>query len=248
MNFLKYYFFAVFLSLSVGILFAQNKQNPLEFNYYYPKDSSLFKKNTNLDYNYEKAAYGQTMLVIQCSSEQGRIEFIFKKKVLKSTYYAGDSSDVYGENGVVVGKEYIAPYTVSEHNLYAFVIQYGQKNEATIKAKFQDFGNELYTPEFDYEFCSISDEDKDGKPEFYLSYIAESDGLDPTPFKQIIYTIIDGSTKIGSLKSKATAYYPAGNEGDIYNVEYDTNWKALPKPIREKSEKILLQHKKNTTR
>lgn len=239
-------FFLTTIMLFVAVtVFAQTKA--MEVRYYFPKDSLLFEQVTQTSYGYQKEAYGQTTLIIQCNSEYGVFDFIFKKKVITLTDYGGDSSEVYGKNGEVVRKDYNEPYTISEHNLYAFIVQHDKTGGTTLKAKFQDFGNEVYWPEFDYEFCLISDEDRDGKPEFYLSYTGMSDGLDAKPFKQIIYTIVDGTARLDSVKSKATAYYPAGNDGDVYTVEYDENWKALPKAIRGKSKKILFKHKSRNT-
>lgn len=129
----------------------------------------------------------------------------------------------------------------SEHNLYALILLHDHGTEIE-KLKFQDFGNEVYWPEFDYANCSISDEDKDGMPEFYLSYMGESDGLDAKPYKQIIYTQTP-KTKATFIKSKATAFYPAGNEEDVYRVEYDSNWKTLPQAIQQKSNNIIKKHK-----
>lgn len=37
-------------------------------------------------------------------------------------------------------------------------------------------------------YCEVGDADKDGFPEFYLTYFGESDGLDAKPLKVIVYT------------------------------------------------------------
>ena len=232
--------FSTFFLLQTNHLQSQNKS--LKIDYYYPKDSSLFNKNiTDFDFNYEKDLYGKTTMIIHCESAWGDFEFVFKKKINKLTHYGGDSVNVY-DGGKVVRKDYNQPYTISEHNLFAFVLVHDHGGTLE-KIKFQDFGNEVYQPEFDYTFCSISDEDKDGKPEFYLCYMGESDGLDAKPFKQIIYTFpVAGNTK-AMVKSKATAYYPAGNEEDVYKAAYDANWNLLPAVVQLKSKNILKAHK-----
>jgi hypothetical protein len=105
------------------------------------------------------------------------------------------------------------------------------------KIKFQDFGNVVYYPEFFYDYCIIEDANRDGIVEYYLTYYGESDGLDAKPLKVIIYT----QDKLISefKKSKITAFYPAGNENDIYYVDFDSNWKTLPEGIKNKSKAIL---------
>lgn len=224
--------------------FSQIQPNSIK--YYYPKDSLKFKKeNSYLEFEYDKLLYGKTTIIIHCEMNNKVFDFIFKKNIRKLSNYGGNYSDVYGiqKNGNygVVEKYYNEPFTISEHNLYAFIIE--NKNNVLIKKiTFQDFGNEVFWPEFDYSNCSISDENQDGMPEFYLSYMCESDGLDAKPFKQIIYTF-DTKNQTKLIKSKTTAYYSAGNEGETYKTESDFNWNKLPKLIRFKSKLILNKHK-----
>jgi len=202
-------------------LYAQ--QQPIQVSYYYPKDIPKFQKEVSeFDYHIDAENYGKTTMIIHCESRVGTFDFVFKKKILnKETYRDGKDS-----------------YTISEHNLYAFVYIHDHGGILE-KVKFQDFGNPVYTPEFDYPNCSISDENQDGIPEFYLSYMGHSDGLDAKPYKQIIYTIPNPSAGKPLTKAKATAYYPAGNEEDIYYEERDSNWQLLPKSIQNKSNSIL---------
>jgi hypothetical protein len=196
----------------------------------------------NLDYNFEAPILGNTLKIIHCESAFGTFEFVFKKKIKKQTIIPGDTVLVASANGALT-KNYIEPIIVSEHDLYAMILTHDHGGILE-KVKFQDFGTELYTPDFVLEHCIISDEDKNGLPEFYLSYMSDSDGLDAKPFKQIIYTY-DKLPKSNFIKSKATAYFPAGNEGDEYQVIYDDNWKKLPAAIKIKSSKILEIFKKS---
>lgn len=235
--------------LSITLLFcsleALCQVEPVAVKYYYPKDSAKYEKEiVDFNYSYEKELYGKTTMIIHAESNVGFFEFIFKKKVRSIVRYGGNYSDVYGTKADgsfgVVSKSYNEPYTISQHDLYAFILLHDHGGFIE-KVKFQDFGNEVYWPEFDYPNCTISDEDKDGCPEFYLSYMGNSDGLDAKPYKQIIYTYANG--KYTFIKSKATAYYPAGNEEDTYHVDFDSNWKSLPKAIQQKSIKIIQDYR-----
>jgi hypothetical protein len=257
MKLIPNYFFSITLLLFVTTAIAQTK--PLVVQRYYPKDSIKYSKAVpDAEFNYESKLYGKTTMIIHCESQYGYFEFVFKKKIDKLTrvieYKNGAVGEVYNfktkkwihEEGTWKHSDMktkpLDTVVYSEHNLYAFVLLHDHGGIVE-KAKFQDFGNVVYWPEFDYQKCSVSDEDKDGAPEFYLSYMGDSDGLDAKPLKQIVYTIFDQSGKQSYTKSKATAYYPAGNEEDVYKIEYDENWKKLPKNIKLKSQKILSDHK-----
>lgn len=244
--------FTFFALLIFNVVFAQNKD--LKVTYFYPKDSLKFNPLfEELDYNFENKAYGKTTMIIHCESSYGVFDFIFKKKILKLSRILDyentsvlevfdfiskkwklveDSNPYPKTNTEVIDTTYI-----SEHNLYALIMAHDHGGLLQ-KAKFQDFGNEVYWPEFDYPNCSISDENNDGIPEFYLSYFGNSDGLDAKPYKQIAYTFNNKSIE----KSKATSYYPSGNEEDSYHVEYDENWKKLPISIQKKSQKLIKDH------
>jgi hypothetical protein len=236
----KILFLNLLLFFIISFSFAQIK--PLKIKHYYPKDSLVFAKDFDeVEYHYERKQFGKTTMLIHCESEIGHFEFVFKKKILNLEHFGGDSTNVYGANGKIT-KEYNEPYTLSKHNLYALLLLHDHGGIIE-KIKFQDFGNQVYWPEFDYPNCSISDENKDGIPEFYLSYLGESDGLDAKPYKQIIYTYFKDSPKKEFIKYKATSFYPAGNEEDIYSIEYDANWKKLPKTIQAKSNLILKKHR-----
>ncbi len=211
---------------------------------FYPKDSTVFNEQSDFDYSYGTKPYGKTTMIIRASSRYGEFHFIFKKRSKAIEHFGGNYSDVYGikTDGTwgVVRKDYNEPFTLSNHNLYAFILL--SDHGGTIeKVKFQDFGNEVYWPEFDYQNCFVADENKDGIPEFYLTYNGESDGLDAKPYKQLVYTFTLKNKEF--VKSKATAYFPAGNEEDHYYEEFDANWKALAVEIQRRSKAILTQNK-----
>ncbi|WP_293915735.1 MULTISPECIES: hypothetical protein [unclassified Sphingobacterium] len=100
---------------------------------------------------------------------------------------------------------------------------------------FRDFAKGLAQPRYLINYCEVGDADKDGFPEFYLTYFEESDGLDAKPLKVIVYTK-RGQKKLS--KSKITGWI-SFEEADPYREERDSNFKLLPKPIRLHAEKIL---------
>lgn len=239
-----YYVASVF-----GLMYFQqtNAQNAsdLKITYYYPKDSLRYQSDfPDQLYHMDKSAYGKTTMLIHVRSAVGTFDYVFKKKIINFQRHEGQYVDVYGwkpdGTNCVVRKDYIEPYTESEHNLYAFVYLYDHGGFLE-KVKFQDFGNVVYWPEFDYPNCFAADEDKDGKPEFYLTYIGFADGLDPTAIKQIIYIIPENSKGKSFFKARAVHYQIKDPESDPedYKDEFDTQWKKLPKVIRQKSLGIL---------
>lgn len=100
---------------------------------------------------------------------------------------------------------------------------------------FKDFAQGLAQPRYLVNFCEVGDADKNGFPEFYLTYFEESDGLDAKPLKVIVYTDMGGKTL---SKSKITGWIPFQEE-DQYREVKDANFSLLPKEIRLKAEKIL---------
>ena len=106
------------------------------------------------------------------------------------------------------------------------------------KITFKDFAEDLVQPRYLINFCEIVDADKDGFPEFYLTYFQESDGLDAKPLKVIVYT------KKGKdfLKSKITAWIPFQPEDKYREVE-DANFKSLPRKVQLRAENILKKAK-----
>ncbi|AZA76375.1 hypothetical protein EG347_01950 [Chryseobacterium sp. G0186] len=100
---------------------------------------------------------------------------------------------------------------------------------------FKDFAGGLSQPKYLINFCEVGDANKDGFPEFYLTYFEESDGLDAKPLKVIVYTNLGEKT---FTKSKITGWIPFQEE-DQYREEKDPNFKLLPKAISLKAEKIL---------
>jgi hypothetical protein len=220
------------------------QHQPLKTNIFYPKDSLKFNEESDFEFGYASNLYGKTTMIVRTRSDWGEYHFLFKKKIKNVEKFGGDSSNIFGTkldgSWGVVRKDYNESYTISDHNLYAFILL-SDHGGIIEKVKFQDFGNVVYFPEFDYPNCFISDENKDGIPEFYISYMGNSDGLDAKAYKQIIYTFT--KTKNEFVKSKATAYYPAGNPEDEYYEEFDANWKLLPERIQRRSKKILTDYK-----
>ncbi len=257
---MKHYLLTGMLLSTATFCIAQGKS--LQTAKFLPGDSVQYEKHSGLDYNYNREEYGNTQLIIQCESPQGQFEFVFTKKVrqldrivdykngegIYQTYDTKTRKWQYNEGSrrqEQIKSQAVDTTLISNHDLYAFVLL--QDHGGIIeKAAFKDFGNEVYWPEFDYALCSVSDEDKDGKPEFYLSYFGNSDGLDPKPFKQIIYTLPSVPAKGKSLiKSKATAYYPVTEDDPEarYRTEYDANWHLLPDAVKKKSNNLLKEHK-----
>lgn len=185
-----------------------------------------------VEYLYKKdAAYNETLdefwgegknatMVVKVGSSYGHFIWIFEKERKEEIRNVGTSD----------------AFSVKYHNIYANLLV-EDHGGTLLMAKFQDFGNEVYSPEFQYPYCQVDDADHDGSPEFYLTYFGSSDGLDAKPLKVIIYTASQSARKFE--KSKATAWYPAGNEEDTYHVEYDANWKKLPSLVQARGLKIL---------
>ncbi len=210
---------------------------------YYPKDSSRFETETDFSYHnaigYERARYGKTTMIIQAESAMGNFYFVFKKKIKSTDHQEAHTQEVYGTlpDGTfgVVRQDEVPGYTLTDHDLYAFILveDHGGLVE---KARFQDFGNAVYWPQFDYKNCLI--EAVDGFPVFYLSYLGDSDGLDAKPYKQLVYYFSKEDRRC--IKAKATAYYPSGNEEDVYHVVYDQTWQAMPAAYQARSKAILV--------
>ena len=165
-----------------------------------------------------------TKVINVYAPKMGYYDFIFTEKLIKQEKFGGSNDS----------------YVFTQKNLHAYVLLQDHGGYLK-KAVFKDFGNEVYWPEFQYKYCLVDDADKNGIPEFYVSYFGESDGLDAKPFKVITYTYDDHNTM---FKSKATALYPAGNEEDVYTIEYDTNSNLLAKAIRKKIKWMLDDYKK----
>ncbi|WP_298396918.1 hypothetical protein [Flavobacterium sp.] len=249
---MKKHLFTFLSFLVFNASFGQPKS--LKVNYFYPKDSLQFNQQfEELEYNYDYKTFGKTTMIVHCESAYGTFDFIFKKQIFKlsrileyentsvsevfdfktKTWKLTDDSNPYQ----IATMKVVDTINYSEHNSFALIVAHDHGGIIQ-KAKFQDFGNVVYWPEFDYPNCSISDENKDGIPEFYLSYFGNSDGLDAKPYKQIVYTFNNKNIE----KSKATSYYPSGNEGDKYYIENDENWKKLPISIQKKSQNLIKNH------
>ncbi|TDS17676.1 hypothetical protein [Sphingobacterium paludis] len=210
------------LLLLCPAMFVNGQSKVIQAKRYYPEDAAEFTKKTSHSYNelggYEAAKFGETTMIIRAVTNYGTFYFVFKKK----------------------NKDNDEPIN---RNLYAFILV---EDHAGVleKVRFQDFGNPLYWPAFDYDNCLVEDADQDGIPEFYLSYMGESDGLDAKPYKQIVYFFGSAVPKAGVVKAKATAYYPAGNEEDVYTVAFDSAWQSMAPAVKERSKAILNAHKK----
>lgn len=232
---------------------ACGQQPTVTVRYFYPKDSTSFNREAKgLRFNDQYEQFGKTTMIIHAVSGAGVFDMVFKKNIHQlrrmidfedksvSEWYnfktkaweheegSWSYSDVKGAPKDTV--------LMSRHDLYCFIYRHEASGLKEV-ARFQDFGNEVYWPEFDYPQCSISDEDRNGAPEFYLSYMGYSDGLDAQPYKQIVYTGPAAATTL--TKAKATAYYPNGNESDRFHIEYDATWKQLPQAIKTRSRRLI---------
>ncbi|WP_437919851.1 hypothetical protein [Sphingobacterium sp. LRF_L2] len=224
---IRIFIITTLFALFLNSLYAQERSENIKT--YYPKDSVQFENDTDFPFQngpgYENKSFGKTTMITTARTNVGVFYFVFKKKILNTEdFMDSDARDV-----------------LTEHNLYAFIFL-EDHNGLIQKARFRDFGNPVYWPQFDYQNCTISDEDNDGLPEFYLAYFGDSDGLDAKPYLQIVYTIPLEKGK-PFLKSKATAYYPAGNEEDIYEILFDENWEKLTPQVKAKSKGILDRHR-----
>lgn len=239
--------FLAFIRLSLllwsTLIFSQTTD--VKTVYYYPKDSLQYERDfPDQEYHRDRSDYGKTTMLIHVTSKMGTFDYIFKKKIKKTEKFAGGYQDVYGTNPDgsygVVRKDYVAPFTFTEHDLYAFVYLYDHGGFLE-KARFQDFGNVVYASEFDYPNCFVSDEDKDGKPEFYLTYKGFSDGMDPAQHKQLVYTLPDPSKGKSLIKARATRFHikDAEIKTEAYPDTFDAAWKQLPKKVQQRSLKIL---------
>jgi hypothetical protein len=240
---MKLFFISVLLITVVcSCKFAEDGKNSenksvkptLKIRYLHEKDPD-FNLLNNAIVNISK---GKTKLLIDVRTKSlEHYIFAFKENIIKIINYGGDSVDVYGLDNKPVRKDYVEPVSDTTKMLSAFIIK-EQNNKYIKKCTFQDSGSELYYPTFEYKYCLADDVDNDGQPEFYLTYFGESDGLDAKPLKVITYYLFE--------KIKATAYYPAGNEEDEYYIDYDKNWKTLPKIIQKKVNHILESRKSET--
>ncbi|WP_320054458.1 hypothetical protein [uncultured Acetobacteroides sp.] len=218
---------------------ARATSTGIRMTYYKPGKGSVPTKEAKL-LNAQYPNKGEiTLLINVATPHQGCYVFLFKEKIISETHHGGDSSDVYGTlpNGTfgVVRRDYNEPYTTTIKNLYGYILAEDHGGYVE-KRKFQDFGNEVYFPEFLYDYCLVDDADGNGDPEFYLTYFGLSDGLDAKPLKVIVYSS-------SCPKAKATAYYPGGNEDDVYYVTYDDSWSMLPKKIQQRANAIIKEVK-----
>nr|WP_315418144.1 hypothetical protein [uncultured Pedobacter sp.] len=240
---MKLFFISMlFITVVCSCKFAEDGKNSgnksvkpaLKIRYLHEKDPDFNLLNNSI----VNIGKGKTKLLIDVRTKSlEHYIFAFKENIIKISNYGGDSVDVYGLDNKPVRKDYVEPVSDTTKMLSAFIIK-EQNNKYIKKCTFQDSGSELYYPTFEYKYCLADDIDNDGQPEFYLTYFGESDGLDAKPLKVITYYHFE--------KIKATAYYPAGNEEDEYYIDYDKNWKTLPKIIQKKVNHILESRKSET--
>ena len=240
---MKLFFISMlFITIACSCKFAEDGKNSgnksvkpaLKIRYLDEKDPDFDLLNNSI----VNIGKGKTKLLIDVRTKSlEHYIFAFKENIIKISNYGGDSVDVYGLDNKPVRKDYVEPVSDTTKMLSAFIIK-EQNNKYIKKCTFQDSGSELYYPTFEYKYCLADDVDNDGQPEFYLTYFGESDGLDAKPLKVITYYHFE--------KIKATAYYPAGNEEDEYYIDYDKNWKTLPKIIQKKVKHILESRKSET--
>jgi len=240
---MKLFFISMlFITVVCSCKFAEDGKNSgnksvkpaLKIRYLHEKDPDFDLLNNSI----VNIGKGKTKLLIDVRTKSlEHYIFAFKENIIKISNYGGDSVDVYGLDNKPVRKDYVEPVSDTTKMLSAFIIK-EQNNKYIKKCTFQDSGSELYYPTFEYKYCLADDIDNDGQPEFYLTYFGESDGLDAKPLKVITYYHFK--------KAKATAYYPAGNEEDEYYIDYDKNWKTLPKIIQKKVNHILESRKSET--
>lgn len=189
----------------------------------------------------EFKSQGEITRIISADTSGGLYFFVFVEQHLKTEVHKGMETTLYGVmkdeswGEVKKIKEDDITYTIKNLRAYVLLADHGGYTE---RQKFQDFGNEVYWPVFIYDDCFIQDVDRNGDPEFYLTYFGQSDGLDAKPLKVIVY---DSHQMKGGkyIKAKTTAWYPAGNEDDKYRIEYDEAWLALPDVIKNKTNEIL---------
>lgn len=191
--------------------------------------------------NDEFKGQGFVKKIISSETGMGFYYFVFVEKPIKKEEYKGKVITDYGlkvdgEWGEIK-KEKEDDITYTTKNLRAYILLSDHGGYDRIQ-KFQDDGNAIYWPDFVYNDCFVDDADNDGYPEFYLTYFGLSDGLDAKPLKIIVY---NSKVKVGDgfMKAKMTAFYPVGNEGDNYRVEYDEAWLSLPDAIKTRTKKIL---------
>ncbi len=191
--------------------------------------------------NDEFKGQGIVKKIISTETGNGFYYFVFLEKPMRKEEYRGKVVTEYGvkSNGEwgEVKKEEDDDVVYSIKNLRAFILRSYHGGYDRIQ-KFQDDGNVVYWPEFVYNDCLVDDADDDGHPEFYLTYFGFNDGLDAKPLKIIVY---NSGAKVGDgfLKAKMTAFYPVGNEGDEYRVEYDEAWLSLPDAVKARMKNIL---------
>lgn len=238
-------------------------QQPIMVQSYPAAKAAAYTQASGLPYSYKPDEYGATELILRYTGTAGKFSFVFNRIPMSATRYIdykdGSVAERYDfsrriwvvEEGSHQHHEMQGKATDTtiwrEDKLYAFVLQEQPGGQSIERVQFKDFGNVVYWPDYVYDLCTIADADKDGKPEFYLTYFADSDGLDAKELKQIVYTLpVNATDKL--IKSKATAYYPVdtGDESDteVYHENVDQNWTSLHKAIQQKSKYLLLQYKR----
>lgn len=171
-------------------------------------------------------------------SENYNLEGITKQLISVQVKNSGNYAWFFNEKPFMNGT-LDASYEESVTSVYAYLMIEDHGGYLQ-KVRFQDFANGVYLPKFIYEYCLVDDADKDGFPEFYLTYFGMSDGLDSKPLKVIVYTRNKGEKEF--TKSKITEFYPI--EEVDYVIESDANFKLLKTSIQKRASKILADIKK----
>lgn len=246
--------------LSVTAIAQQSKTTIAS---YLPAKAAAYTQASGLPYAYKADQYGTTELILRYSGTAGNFSFIFNRMQISATRYIDYKDGAVAERYDFTNRKWVVEEGSHQHSdmkgkaidtsimredrLYAFVLQEQPGGQSIERIQFKDFGNVVYWPDYVLDLCAIEDADKDGKPEFYLTYFGDSDGLDAKELKQIVYTM-PANAQDKLVKSKATAYYPVdiGDETDpqTYHETFDHNWKALHRAIQQKSKYLMLQYKK----
>lgn len=193
--------------------FAAHAADNIKVRYLYKKDAEF---HAILDEFWDEK---NVTMIIKTESLVGSFIWIFEKDHREANKKAKDPDAIY----------------YKYHNLYANLLV-EDHGGTLLKAKFQEFGGPLYSPEFQYPYCQVDDADNDGWPEFYLTYFG-SNSEETQPLKVIIYMASAFSRKFE--KAKATAWYPFDVDADPYHVDYDANWKRLPSLVQARGMMIL---------
>ena len=109
---------------------------------------------------------------------------------------------------------------------YGFVEDHGGLKQIWA---FKDFNTRIYKPRFYINETGMMDGNADGNPEFIVAYFGASDQK-AQPLRILSY--------FNGLRYTAEKIYPVSKKGKV-QIEYDPNWKRLPKPTQSHVNKLL---------